>query len=381
MTRALIIGGGICGLACAHALQKAGIDFLLFEKSSELREVGAGLTLWANGVKAMSRISLEQFAINSGQSSSHFEFISENGKSLGVVDLSQFSARVGFPSVSINRMQLMKTLETNLDLSRVKLAHEFESFTQSEKNATVKFTNGSSFEGDFILACDGLHSKLRHWMHPGSAQKYAGYTCFRGVANVPPGLVPPGAILHYMGTGSQIGLLDVGRGQVCWYVTQNAKPGLQSIGANRKRDVLNAVENYPQTVKDVIEQTEADAILLNDIYDRDPVNKWVSDRVLLMGDAAHPTTPNLGQGACMAIEDAVVLADCFAGSADFHEAFSKFTSLRQKRTSKIVLASRKIGAVSQVENWIARSFRDESVRLSLQFNALSDFTYALTVFD
>lgn len=381
MTRALIIGGGICGLACAHALQKAGLDFLLFEKSSELREVGAGLTLWANGVKAMYKISLDQIAIDSGQPSSHFEFIAESGRSLGRLDLSQLSASVGFPSVSIHRMQLMKALETNLDLSRVKLAHEFESFSQSEKSATVKLTNGSSFEGDFILACDGLHSKLRKWMHPNSAQKYAGYTCFRGVANVPPDLVPSGAILHYMGTGSQIGLLDVGRGLVCWYVTKNVGAGFQNTAVVRKRAVQDAVKNYPQTVKDVIEHTEADAILLNDIYDRDPVDKWVSGRVLLMGDAAHPTTPNLGQGACMAIEDAVVLGDCFAGGADFREAFSTFTSLRQKRTSKIVLASRKIGAVSQVENWIAQAFRDESVRLSLRLNALSDFTYALKGFD
>ncbi len=380
MPVALIIGGGICGLACAHALMKAGVDFLLFERASELREVGAGLTLWSNGIKALSKISLAEAAIAAGQNCKHFEFITQRGISLGQVDMNSLSALAGHPSISIHRMRLMQVLVSQIDYSRVHLSHEFESFVRTEDGITVNFTNGSSYTGDYILACDGFHSRLRQWMHPQSAQKYAGYTCFRGVTSVPPNLVPSGAVLHYLGNGSQIGLLDVGQQQLCWYVTANAKEGSQIFGEERKNAVLESVKDYPEEVRSAINLTKAEAILLNDIYDRDPVSKWVSDRVLLMGDAAHPTTPNLGQGACMAVEDAVVLGECLASNSNYSDAFSKFTSMRQARTARIVLSSRKIGFVSQLENPFARMFRDESIKLSVKFNALSDLTYALTGF-
>lgn len=380
MPLALIIGGGICGLASAHALKKAGVDFLLFERANELREVGAGLTLWSNGIKALSKISLAEAAIAAGQKCKHFEFITQRGRSLGQVDINALSSLAGNPSISIHRMRLMQVLENQIDYSQVHLAHEFESFVQTENGITAKFTNGSSYSGDFILGCDGFHSKLRQWMHPHTAQKYAGYTCWRGVCAVPPNLVPPGGVLHYLGKGSQIGLLDVGQQQLCWYVTANAKEGSQNFGEERKHAVLESVKDYPEAVRSAIELTKAEAVLLNDIYDRDPVMKWASERVLLMGDAAHPTTPNLGQGACMAIEDAVVLGECFASSSNYADAFSKFTSMRQARTARIVLSSRKIGFVSQLENPLARMFRDESIKLSVQFNALSDLTYALTGF-
>lgn len=375
--KALIIGGGICGLTAAAALSKIGLDVLLFEKSSELREVGAGLTLWSNGVSALSNIDLAESAVQHGQIVQCFEFMTERGRRLGSIDLNRFNSFVGYPSVSIHRMKLMQVLRQKLDSAILRLEHELESIAQTESNVTVKFKNGAEEKGDIAIACDGFSSLIRKTIVGAESPVYSGYTCWRGVTNCSPGLLPEGAVFHYSGKGVQLGLLDVGDHTACWYATANLCSGIKDNAAERKAETAKRFSTFPEPVKAILHATPESAYLKNDIFDRNPIKKWHEGRILLMGDAAHPTTPNLGQGACQAIEDAITLAGLLKAKHEFRRVFEEFEFKRQERTRRIVLASRHIGQIGQAENPLLCAVRDLSTELMLKLGSLPDFEYAV----
>jgi 2-polyprenyl-6-methoxyphenol hydroxylase-like FAD-dependent oxidoreductase len=357
----MIIGGGICGLATAISLTKAGFEVVLFERNDCFREVGAGLTLWSNGMYALRHMALHEPVLESGQVVQHFEFLNSKGRSLGVVDLKKSESALGVSHLSIHRMRLMQALERQLESKEsVRLNHEFVSFTQERSLVHAHFANGHVESGDLLLDCEGFHSRARKSIlnDDKNNKKYAGYTCWRGVTRVPSHYTARGDIKHYVGPGAQVGIFDVGFETVCWYATANVSAGRKDTGEERKRDVLERFADYPVEVTSIFESTESDDYLKNDIYDRDPVSRWIDDRVLLMGDAAHPTTPNLGQGACLAIEDAATITDCLQKHKDHRYAFARYSRLRKKRTAQVVIDSRRVGEIGQQENPLVLPVRD-----------------------
>ena len=358
--KVIIIGGGICGLTTAISLSKIGLDVVLFERDDSLREVGAGLTLWSNGVYALKHMGLEQPVLENGQVVQHFEFLNSKGRSLGVVDLKKSESSMGVSHLSIHRMRLMNALESQIHSSdMVKLNHEFVSYTQDARAVHAHFANGHVESGDILLDCEGFHSKARKAILSHDNKRYSGYTCWRGVTTIPSSYTARGDIKHYIGPGAQVGIFDVGHETVCWYATANVSAGRKDSGEERRQEVLERFGDYPKDVITIFESTESDDYLKNDIYDRNPVNRWIDDRVLLMGDAAHPTTPNLGQGACMAIEDAAVLTACLKKYPSNHQyAFARYSRLRKKRTAQIVMDSRRAGEVGQQENMLVLPVRD-----------------------
>jgi 2-polyprenyl-6-methoxyphenol hydroxylase-like FAD-dependent oxidoreductase len=349
--KVIIIGGGICGLTTAISLSRAGLEVVVFERSDTLREVGAGLTLWTNGIYALKKIGVDEPILASGQVVQNFEFFNSKGRNLGKVDIQATQEKMGVPHVSIHRMRLMNALENLIDVGeKVKFNHEFVSFTQDSASVHAHFANGHVETGDILLACDGFNSKARLAILHHDQKRYAGYTCWRGVTRIPSTYTTRGDIRHYVGPGSQVGIFDVGHETVCWYATANVPAGRKETTDERKQQVLEKFADWPEEVLQIFQSTESDDYLKNDIYDRDPVGKWINDRVMLMGDAAHPTTPNLGQGACQAIEDASVIAECLQKHSSHRHAFARFARLRKRRTAQIVLSSRRAGEIGQQDN-------------------------------
>ena len=157
-------------------------------------------------------------------------------------------------------------------------------------------------------------------------------------------------------------MLSLGRGRVYWFGTKNTPEGESEAPIGRKRELLERFRDWQEPVKAAIEATEEAAILRNDIYDREPLKEWGAGRVMLLGDAAHPISPHLGQGACQAIEDAVVLADSLSKKKDVASALSLYESLRIPRTSRVVRQSRRIGRIIQLESPFLCRIRDETIK-------------------
>jgi 2-polyprenyl-6-methoxyphenol hydroxylase-like FAD-dependent oxidoreductase len=151
-------------------------------------------------------------------------------------------------------------------------------------------------------------------------------------------------------------------GRVYWFATQNAKEGEQDPPGQAKTRLLQLFGGWHSPIESILEATEDSAILRNDIYDRDPIKEWSKNRVTLLGDAAHPTTPNLGQGGCQAIEDALVLAACLATTVSAVAALRQYQTRRAPRTREIVLASRRIGGLAQVDSPILSYLRNLIVK-------------------
>jgi len=376
--KVIIIGGGICGLTTAISLSRSGFEVVVFERSGELREIGAGITLWSNGIYALKKMGLDEPVRALGQVATRFELLGQNGRSLGLVDTESSVKKLGVPHISINRKRLMNALESCIDnRNMIHLDHDFVSYGLSKDGVEAQFACGHVEFGDILLACDGFNSKVRQAVLKNDEKRYAGYTCWRGVTKAPDWYTARGAVSHYVGPGAQVGIFDVGDDTVCWYATSNEEAGIKESPEQRKAHVLNRFSDWNEFVRKTFEATEANDYLKNDIYDREPTKKWTDDRVLLMGDAAHPTTPNLGQGACQALEDASVITDCLLYTEDYRHAFARYSRLRQKRTTEIVMSSRRSGDISQLESKLLTPVRDIVMEAMVRTGRMKEFEQAV----
>jgi len=236
----------------------------------------------------------------------------------------------------------------------------FTHLEQGEDGVTAHFEDGGTERGDLLIAADGLHSTARRQLI-GDGLRYAGYTCWRGIAHID---VSAGVLTESWGRGARFGFGPLGAGRTLWWATENAPEGGRDAALGRKADVLRVTAGWHAPARDLIAATDEEAILRNDIYDRRRACRWGIGRVTLLGDAAHPATPNLGMGACQAIEDAVILAGCLREREDSSSALRLYEESRRPRTALITDLSWRFGWVSQWSNPVACALRDTLVRLS-----------------
>ena len=353
-----IIGGGIGGLAAASTLQRQGIEVTVFERNPELREIGAGLTLWANGVQVLQQLGLADALTAVSARLTHFECWSWRGKRLGSVRLDTLERRVGAPSLGIHRADLLRRLSGAVDRGSIHLHAHCVGF-RSEQGAIIShFADGQQQQTDLLVGADGLYSMIREQLLGKQPPRYSGYTCWRGVALFEDAHVSPGISSETWGRGRRFGMLPIGNGRVFWYATLNGPAGGQDRVGEWKSRLSRLFGGWREPIGRLIEATDEEAILRNDLFDRRPVRHWGSGRVTLLGDAAHPPTPNLGQGACQALEDAFVLAECLAEQREPVAALRAYEARRMKRSAAIIKQSALVGKIGQWEQPLLCSLRD-----------------------
>ncbi len=359
-----MIGGGIGGLAAASALQRAGMRVTVFELNHELREVGAGLTLWANAVKVLQELGLASAIAEVSAPLTHFECWSWRGKRLGSLPLDSIEKALGAPSIGIHRADLLRLLADTLAPGTVELDAHCVGFTPEEGSVTSHFADGQHHHADVLVGADGLHSVIRAQLLGQQPPRYSGYTCWRGVAPFEDVQVSPGISSETWGRGLRFGMLPIGNGRVFWYATHNCPAGGQDRPGERKPLLQRLFHDWRAPIEQLIEATDEATILRNDIFDRKPVRRWGSGRATLLGDAAHPPTPNLGQGACQALEDALILARCLGSARESVVALRAYEVCRMKRSAAIIEQSYRLGRISQWENPLLRSLRDALIPLA-----------------
>ncbi|HEX6557288.1 MAG TPA: FAD-dependent oxidoreductase [Ktedonobacteraceae bacterium] len=353
-----IIGGGIGGLATASALQRQGIQVTVFERNPELREIGAGLTLWSNGVQVLRQLGLTDALAAVSAPLTNFECWSSRGKRLGSMRLDTIEQRVGAPSIGIHRADLLRLLAGEVFRESVHLNANCIGFKPEQGHVISHFADGQQHQTDLLVGADGLHSVIREQLLAKQPPRYSGYTCWRGVAVFEERHVSPGISSETWGRGLRFGMLPIGNGRVFWYATHNSPYGEQDRAGERKSRLSRLFQDWREPIEQLIEATGEGAILRNDILDRRPVRHWGSGRVTLLGDAAHPPTPNLGQGACQALEDALVLAGCLADQREPVAALRAYEALRMKRSAAIIEQSYLVGKIGQWEHPLLCSLRD-----------------------
>jgi 2-polyprenyl-6-methoxyphenol hydroxylase-like FAD-dependent oxidoreductase len=359
-----IIGGGIGGLAAAAALQRQGIQVTLFERNPELREIGAGLTLWANGVQVLRHLGLADALAAVSTRLTHFECWSWRGKRLGSLRLDSLERRVEAPSLGIHRADLLRLLAGAVSQRSIHVQAHCVGFSSEQGHVISQFADGHELQTDLLVGADGLYSVIREQLLGKQPPRYSGYTCWRGVALFEDRHVSPGISSETWGRGRRFGMLPIGNGRVFWYATLNCPAGERDRAGERKANLLRLFRGWREPIERLIEATDEEEILRNDLFDRRPVRHWGRGRVTLLGDAAHPPTPNLGQGACQALEDALVLAGCLAGQREPMAALRAYEARRRKRSAAIIKQSSLVGKIGQWEHPLLCSLRDGLIPLS-----------------
>ena len=366
--RIAVAGAGIGGLTAAIALRQAGFEVLVIERAEELREIGAGLLLAANAQKALGKLGLAEEVGSLGTPASAAEVRSWRGEVLASILAGELEKRVGAASAAVHRADLQVLLLREVGEGPLRLGSEVAGFEQDEGGVTVLFVDGSEERADLLVGADGLRSRIRTALFGPEEPRYAGYTAWRAVAEPERELLPWGSGFESWGWGRRFGCAHIGLGRVYWFATRNAPEGRKDgpsgsiIGA--KATLLEYFGGWHHPVYELIEATAEDAIRRDDLYDREPLaGCWGEGRITLLGDAAHPMTPNLGQGACQAIEDAVVLARCLDEGGATAEALRLYEGLRSERAAMVVLRSRRIGMVGQVENPVLCWMRDRALAM------------------
>jgi 2-polyprenyl-6-methoxyphenol hydroxylase-like FAD-dependent oxidoreductase len=345
-TKIGIVGGGIGGVAVALALHRVGVEAVVYERATELREAGAGMMLWPNATRVLRGLGLLERVRERSGSSTRFLVRASGGAILMSISLGEFDV----PAICVRRSDLLMALLSQLPRGCVRLGHRFASLDQSPEKVRIGFVDGSVKEHDAVIGADGLRSRVRAELFGPSDPIYRGYTVWRGLAHHSGGKALPGTNSETWGVGKRFGIIDAGQGNFTWYATANMPLDHREASGGRKHELQDAFRGWHDPISDLIEATGEALITKNGAFDRAPRTRWGEGRVTLLGDAAHPCTPNLGQGGCMALEDAAVLAKCVSQERDLELAFRRYETLRRHRTRHIQQRSRLMGEIGQWEN-------------------------------
>ncbi|HEX7155462.1 MAG TPA: FAD-dependent monooxygenase [Thermoanaerobaculia bacterium] len=350
--RVLVIGGGIGGLATAIALRQQGLETIVCERAGAMREVGAGITLWSNAIGVLRQLGVAEEIIATGAVLHRAEIRTSVGRVLSATDVDSLSAKIGEPCIMLHRAELLSILAAKVP--DVRLGMECVAVS----DGAAMFADGTRIEADVIVGADGIHSAVRKQLFPAVVPRYSGYTGWRGTVPIDglPSDELHGTAIEWWGRGTRFGIVPIGAGRVYWFATANQPPGVQ------RAPLAELFGTWEAPVPAIV--AKATQVLQNDIYDLAPSREWFRGRTVLLGDAIHATTPNMGQGAAQALESALSLSRALAEAPSVEAAFARYVRERQRRTRWITTQSWRIGSVATAANPIAVALRDAVVALT-----------------
>ncbi|HRG79245.1 MAG TPA: FAD-dependent monooxygenase [Cyclobacteriaceae bacterium] len=360
--RILIIGGGIAGLTTALALQKMNLDFIVFEAVPEIKAVGAGISLAGNAMRALKKLGVDEEVKRRGHLISSMIIEDDKGKRISIMDAEKLSREHGLDNVAIHRADLHQVLLTSIDTNRIVTGKKAIDFSEEPGGITIFFDDGSKEQGSAAIIADGIHSGIRKKLLPEVSPRYSGYTCWRGVVE------NRWNIQHHAvetwGSKGRFGYVPIGNNKVYWFACKNAPIKDEMMSLFRISDLVDNFKSYTYPIPEILKDTSDADLILSDIVDLKPISQYAFNRILLLGDAAHATTPNLGQGACMAMEDALFVAEEINKQPEnIISAFKSFEQKRVPRAHYIVNTSFRLGKLAQWENPVLTKFRNMLFRL------------------
>lgn len=364
-TDTAIIGAGIGGLSAAIALQQLGQKVRVYERASELKEMGAGIVLSANAIKALEKLGVADQVRQAGSPVKKAEIRTPGGKLLVNIPVHKQAERYGTYSYLAYRPDLQRILYEKLDSDTVELGKKFSRLEQDREYITSMFEDGEMVKSKILIGADGVHSRVRQNIIEDSPLRYSGFTAFRGISRFEDDRFPVelGGGFEAWGNGKRFGFSHLGKGRVFWFAAINTPQGKLLDAPNKKLVALEHFKSWWGPISDVIDSTDEENILAHEIFDRKTIKKWHKGSVTLLGDAAHPMLPNLGQGGAQAMEDALILTRYLKRfPQDVERALSHYEQARIPRVTKIVGGSRMMAKMMQLENPVAIKARNQFLR-------------------
>lgn len=341
MKKGIIIGAGIGGLTTAIALTQKGIHVKIYEKAKEIKEIGSGVWIAPNGMKIFDKLGIAKEIIAAGKKLKQISIVDLNYKPISIIDSTEIEDKHLFGTISIHRASLQKILVSNVESAEIHLNKEFKRYEQNDDAVKVFFEDGSTDEADFLICADGLKSKGREQMFGALKFRYSGQTCWRfATAFDLPKAEEDNMYEVWANTkGLRVGYSKIDEERVYVYIT-NAKENVafESFG-NVKDQLIEICQPFSNTVTNLIQAVDEKEIIQTDLFDFKPIKKWTDGRVVIIGDAAHATTPNLGQGACQAIEDAWFLAEQLSSTNNIEVSLINFQKKRIEKATYITNTS------------------------------------------
>ncbi len=364
-----IIGAGIGGLSTAIAMRKRDIRVRVFEAAHRLCPVGAGILVPPNAMAVLERYGLAEAVMSAGTCIESLAVFDSRENTISETPGYFSKNGAEHPTVAIHRGSLQEVLLSALPSDDVLTGKRCFKVEARRERSEAFFDDGTSVTGTFLVGADGLHSQVRRSIFPQGRLRYSGQACRRGVSKI---VLPPAyrtRLSELWGAGLRFGFVPVSDSQVYWYATSVSEAGEVDRRPTAKEELLTAYADFSGPVSDIIAQTKSTEIIRDDIHDLFPMNSWFSESTVLIGDAAHASTPNLGQGGAQAIEDSWVLAGKLASGNSARDAFARFQAVRFPRVERIVKASWRVGQVTNLTNKAVCRLRDITFRCLPSFMA------------
>ncbi|ADD44953.1 FAD-dependent monooxygenase [Stackebrandtia nassauensis] len=358
--KAIVVGAGIGGLTAAVALRRAGWRVDVYERAERIAPVGAGVGIAPNAVKALRYLGFADELRRRGRRQTGLAIRLASGRTLVNFAAEGIEERYGASFYALHRAELHRMLLGGLDVGTVHTGHE--AVDVDGESGTVRFVaphGESSVSGDLVVVADGVSSRNRQRLFPEyPGPDYAGYIVWRGIvaAERAASLRMPAVLSESWGSGARFGMAAINDGQIYWFACENVaeyenpRPNLGLVAER--------FGGWHEPIPALLSATEPETMLSHAVYYlRARLPSFVRERAVLLGDAAHAVTPDIGQGACLAIEDAVVLAASI-DRAGIDAGLREYDAVRRPRTQAMARASGRLGRLVQNRNRAVTTVRD-----------------------
>lgn len=339
--KAIVIGAGMGGLATGIALRQAGYDVEMYDRVSELRPAGAGISLWSNGVKVLNRLGLGKDIAAIGGAMEQVAYYSSSGEKLTAFSLKPLVDRVGQAPYPVARTDLQGMLLDKFGAKNVQLQSKCVAIEQDDQSVTAIFENGHKATGDVLVAADGTHSTIRPYVIGQPIERqYVGYVNWNGLVPASEDLAPKNSWDVYVGEHKRASMMPVGGDRFYFFFDVPLPKG--TAAGDHREDLSNYFQGWPDAVRRLIDRLDPTKTNRVEIHDIEPLQTLVRGRVALLGDAAHSTAPDLGQGGCQAMEDALVLANFLqTTNLSVEDALQRYEAARIDRVADVITRARK----------------------------------------
>ena len=357
--RVLVVGGGIAGLAIAGGLTRAGIRCVIAERSKTWRPTGAGIILNVNAMAALDKLGLANRVRDRGFRLRKGAITDRNGRNLAQTNFGVLDAEFG-PTLSIHRAELHTALLEGASAADILLDTSLERMVQHADEVEVRLTNGREERFDLVIGADGIGSRVRELTFGHVPTEYSGYTCWRFVVDAQ---LEQSTMCEMWGRGKRFGVVPIGKNRFYIFAVANAARDTPDPEPGRLERFRKKFSDFGGPVPTLLAALHDPNELLHNDLCAIPVGNWFDGRVVLIGDAAHAMTPNMGQGAGMALEDAAVLVELLKTGVEVSQALQSYQARRAGRVSWVQNQSRRIGQIGQLENALACRLRNTVLKL------------------
>ncbi|BBY61970.1 FAD-dependent oxidoreductase [Mycolicibacterium helvum] len=338
MAEIAVVGAGIAGLAAAAALHLRGHSVTVIEERTDTTS-GAGISIWPNALAALDQLGLGDQVRAAGGRITAGAMRWKDGAWLRRPSGERIVTALGEPLVVLQRVTLRDILAGALAPGAIVDGVAVRELNTASAGVRLHLTDCSTRNVDAVVGADGTGSVVARHLNGPLPHRYAGYTAWRGVSSL---AIDADLAGETMAAGAEVGHVPMGPDRTYWFATERAPEGAASPQGELAY-LRTKLASWAAPIPAMLAATDPAEVLRNDLYDRKTARRWAAGPVVLVGDAAHPMRPHLGQGGCQALEDAAVLGAFVDLSPDLPSAFAAFAAFRRRRVRAIIAESRLIG--------------------------------------